>query len=277
MNEMKTYTKTKTILAMVLAPVLYFLVGQMVATVAAVVWGSKLAAQGISGDDLALKLTDILYEHNVLLTMAAALITFPIVYFIFYQRETAYAVNKRSLFLPVPFGITVCVTVNMLISLSQLPKYFPTYEKLAEAIYQGNILFEIIGIAVVPALIEELIYRGVVYKGFRQFFAPLWANLFSALVFGVMHMNVVQFVYALILGILFAWVYERYKNLWAPILMHMSANIFSILMTEWSPLQQFMSTAAGGMLTLFLILAGDIFIPMRMVKTVHAEKKEDAL
>lgn len=266
--EKRIYSNKRIICNMVLAPLSYYLIMQIVAMGASVYVTTRLAMEGLSEAELAAQTTERIYQYNVQLTMASALIALPIVFFLFYRRQEKLRRrgNPAGLLLMLPFGMAACLTVNMLISLSRLSEFFPGYDELAETIFQGNIWLELIGVAVMPALIEELIYRGVIYRGFRRFVKPVWAALLSALVFGIMHMNVVQFVYAFLLGLLLAWVYEAYRSILAPMLMHLAANAFSVLLTEWEPLGKALETAAGTWTMLGLMLLCDIAIPIYLCK-----------
>ncbi len=267
---MKTFSKGRTIASMILAPIVNFLIGQIVVVIATIFITTKLTMQGAAAEELLTLVTNEVLRYNVHLTGIASLISLPIAYFVLYEkqkREIAKGRDYCKLFLVIPFGMAVCVAVNMLISISGLPKIFPTYENLAETIFQGNIIFELFAVGVLPAIVEELVYRGILYKGFKKFVPVVFANLISSLIFGVMHMNMVQFVYAAILGILFAWVYEKYKSLWAPILMHMAANMFSVLMTEWKPLQDFINTSYGSMIMMAGIILGITVVPILISKT----------
>ena len=69
--------------------------------------------------------------------------------------------------------------------------------------------------------------------------------IFSAIVFGIYHLNVVQAVYAFFLGLFFAWVYDRYDSLWAPITAHMSANLFVILFGSSAIVNRLLSNLVG--------------------------------
>ena len=59
------------------------------------------------------------------------------------------------------------------------------------------------------------------------------AIILSAVIFGLMHYNIVQFIYAFLLGIFFAHLLEKTGELWTCILAHLAANMFSLLATEW--------------------------------------------
>lgn len=277
---MKLYSKSRTIASMILAPVINFLMGQIVVVIATIFITTKLSTEGVAMEELLVQVTNEVLKYNVHLTGIASLITLPIAFFLLYEKQEKVikkVADYGKLFLVIPFGVAVCVAANMLITVSHLPEIFPTYEELAETIFQGNIFFELLAVGMLPAIVEELIYRGVLYKGFKKFVPIVWANLISSFIFGAMHMNMVQFVYATILGSLFAWVYERYKSLWAPILMHMAANMFSVLMTEWTALADFLNTGVGSMIFLIGIVLGITFIPILIGKVTKESTKKSGV
>ncbi len=99
-------------------------------------------------------------------------------------------------------------------------------------------------IAVLPGVVEEFIFRGLLYREYRR--RSTWAAiLLSALLFGLMHMNLNQFCYAFVIGILFCLVYEATGSLLAPMLMHMVYNGNSVVMTYL--MESPAMTEAGGM------------------------------
>ena len=60
----------------------------------------------------------------------------------------------------------------------------------------------------------------------------IWpAAILSALLFGIYHANMIQFLYAFPLGILFAWYYEKSGTLLVPVLVHISLNFGACIFT----------------------------------------------
>ncbi len=83
-------------------------------------------------------------------------------------------------------------------------------------------------VAVMPALCEELIYRGVLFRGYRK--SSVWiAVLLTAFLFGMMHMNLNQFSYAFVLGVLFAFVREITGSILPTVLLHIYINGKSVV------------------------------------------------
>ena len=76
-------------------------------------------------------------------------------------------------------------------------------------------MFELLGSCLMIPLAEELLYRGVVERRLSLLCGSVPAIVLSAVIFGVMHWNVVQFLYAGILGLLLTWLLERTGFLYA--------------------------------------------------------------
>lgn len=70
-------------------------------------------------------------------------------------------------------------------------------------------MFELLGSCLVIPIAEELLFRGVVYKRLKLYFGVTPALIGSALIFGIMHVNLVQFLYAAVIGLLLAFVLEK--------------------------------------------------------------------
>ena len=67
---------------------------------------------------------------------------------------------------------------------------------------------ELFGTSVVTPILEEMLYRGLVYNRLKRSGRTGMAIVISGLVFGLIHFNLVQFLYAGLIGIFLAVVYE---------------------------------------------------------------------
>lgn len=95
--------------------------------------------------------------------------------------------------------------------------------------------------ALLPAVVEETTFRGVLLNSFHQEHNPWRAILFSAICFGCMHMNFNQITYALVLGILMGIMLEASGSILSTMLMHFTYNATSTTllyllpkMLDWS-------------------------------------------
>jgi membrane protease YdiL (CAAX protease family) len=75
---------------------------------------------------------------------------------------------------------------------------------------------------------EELTFRGLIHRIFRQNMLPWSATLLSALIFGLMHVQLGKAVWAFFLGLVTAASYEQTRSLLTPILIHALFNAVPI-------------------------------------------------
>lgn len=82
----------------------------------------------------------------------------------------------------------------------------------------------ILAIVIVAPIAEEAFFRGVVFNAWYREGGRRAAYIGSSLLFGVIHLNLVAFVPIVLLGLILAWVYERTRNILAPIAVHAVFN-----------------------------------------------------
>lgn len=87
--------------------------------------------------------------------------------------------------------------------------------------------------AVVPAVVEETVFRGTIYNTYSRR-KPLAGIFLSALVFGLMHMNFNQMPYAIYLGIVMAFMVEASDSIVTSMLMHFTINGTSTVISFFS-------------------------------------------
>ena len=137
----------------------------------------------------------------------------------------------RYIYVPV-VGFLMALGTNQLISLINIDRFFPGYEETSQTLFSMNMWAELAVLGILVPIVEELIFRAVVYERIRRYCSVTAAALWTSFFFGVYHGNVSQGVYAFLLGMLMVYVKEKYHTMAAPILFHMSANIYSVLATE---------------------------------------------
>ncbi len=86
----------------------------------------------------------------------------------------------------------------------------------------------ILVLCVIPAICEEFIFRGMIFKGLRSHYSAIVSILLTGLLFALIHQNIVQFIYPFIMGCVLALVMERTNNLIYPILIHFFSNLTTI-------------------------------------------------
>jgi hypothetical protein len=85
-----------------------------------------------------------------------------------------------------------------------------------------------LGACVGAPLVEEFLFRGVIYKSLKELTNKWFALIFSAMLFGVIHMHLPSFPALCLLGFFFALAYEVTGTLVVPILMHSIFNTVQV-------------------------------------------------
>ncbi|MFA6335038.1 MAG: type II CAAX endopeptidase family protein [Bacteroidales bacterium] len=84
-------------------------------------------------------------------------------------------------------------------------------------------------------VLEELFCRGIILRGLLKHLSPVKAILWSAAIFGVIHLNPWQAIPAFLIGVLMGWIYWKTRSLWTTIFIHFINNGFAYIVTIFFP------------------------------------------
>jgi membrane protease YdiL (CAAX protease family) len=94
----------------------------------------------------------------------------------------------------------------------------------------GVYILLVFAICVMPAIVEEFIFRGMIQRTLEKWNTgkngPIFAIVASAVLFSLFHMSPAQTLSQFFMGLLWAWVYHRTKNLSYPIILHFLNNFW---------------------------------------------------
>jgi len=94
----------------------------------------------------------------------------------------------------------------------------------------SGLLINLLIIAVLPAIGEELLFRGVLQKHFAEWFKnPHIAIWVTAVIFSFIHFQFYGFLPRMLMGALFGYLFYWSKNLWYPIIAHFVNNAAAVL------------------------------------------------
>ena len=131
-----------------------------------------------------------------------------------------------------------------------------------------------------PAISEELLFRGAILQGLRKRFGDIASIFLSALMFALMHQNLQQLVYPFLLGSIMAWIVLRSGSLFSSMLVHFINNFLVILFTYLSNVTSFSLELAGEwwFYLLALLLLGVTFAIIYLIdRFVYKHKSEENL
>ncbi|MFO7154242.1 MAG: type II CAAX endopeptidase family protein [Caldicoprobacter oshimai] len=125
------------------------------------------------------------------------------------------------------FGYAIVGFINM-VWYSMLNRIGNPVEPVFPPIKTGRqYIMAIMAMAVTPALVEEFLFRGVVLRGYERFGA-LTATVVSGVLFGLLHLNLVNLPAVIFLGIMISYVVVRTDSIFAGVLYHFTQNFLSI-------------------------------------------------
>jgi len=99
----------------------------------------------------------------------------------------------------------------------------------------SKMLFNVFLIAFVPAVCEEIFFRGIIQRFAHTFFKRWWLSIgISAFIFTLFHGSITQFVPIMIAGIILGWVYYITSSLWLCILLHFLNNGLQVIVSYFA-------------------------------------------
>lgn len=180
-----------------------------------------------------------------------------------YLWKAGYLTGDSRLYSPVSLGWTVVLGAGAILlldgltsALSFLPDWMEASFDYMQSSWAGILL-----VALAGPVVEELFFRGGVLRVLLRTCRRPWvAIVVSGLVFGLIHMNPAQVVFASFAGILLGWLYWRTRSLIPCMVVHVLNNSFSVWLTlrypEADSLRQVMG---GGSYTVCLAVAAVVF------------------
>ncbi|HNQ67160.1 MAG TPA: CPBP family intramembrane metalloprotease [Bacteroidales bacterium] len=205
-----------------------------------------------------------MYEISILKTLQfiSALFSFLIPAIIinklFSNKEESFLSYKTSptvwfyLLIPV-FLISIMPLMNIIIQWNEsivLPDSMSSMEtkikemegasqKMIELMLSGttvySILINIVLVAILPALGEEFLFRGILQKHFKELFGnPHIAIFVAAFLFSAIHFQFYGFVPRLILGMIFGYLVYFTGSIWPAVFAHFFNNFMAISVTYLS-------------------------------------------
>ena len=105
--------------------------------------------------------------------------------------------------------------------------FFPTgntYEYVIEYLNSIPIVILLVETCIMAPFFEELLYRGIILNGLINRYSRKKAIIYSALIFGIAHLNFPQGINAFLLGLIIGTVYYYTRSIYLCMIMHFANN-----------------------------------------------------
>lgn len=140
-----------------------------------------------------------------------------------YQKESR--LSKKKYIPLISLGISTAITLNMVIFLIIPP------QTITNPIHP---VLNLISSGIIGPIYEEILFRYLLYNRLKKKYQSTKAIIITSILFGLIHISPIKIIYALILGFIINFSYEKNKNILAPILIHIAANSIVLLLTEYN-------------------------------------------
>jgi uncharacterized protein len=82
--------------------------------------------------------------------------------------------------------------------------------------------------AVIAPFVEEIIFRGFIFAGFKARYGWVKAAVLSSGLFAIIHFQPLAIIGIFLMGMIFAFLYHYSGSIWPAIIMHMSTNLLAL-------------------------------------------------
>ncbi|MDR2605822.1 MAG: CPBP family intramembrane metalloprotease [Oscillospiraceae bacterium] len=192
--------------------------------------GGVLSAEMM--EEMTAKMTEDMYTYSIYIQLVSTIAGLAVMLPMWlatrkYRPQIKPGTTRNGLLLTVLFFPGVALILNYILALIgiEMP---PEFEQAFEALMSAPLWLQYLTVAIIGPIFEELIFRGVVLAR-SLYWMPKWlAVAVSSVLFGIWHLNAVQLIYAIPLGILMSLLYIRYRNLLLCIAAHIACNALSV-------------------------------------------------
>lgn len=162
-------------------------------------------------------------------------------------------------------GFVSSIFVSQLTSL--LIYIFPSYIEISkQSSTAANSLTQLITILIIAPIYEEVVFRGIILEHIENDKNIVGSIFLQAILFGLIHGNTVQCIYASLFGIVLGLIYLECKSILGCILAHIVYNVCAVFITPQLYINQTLS---------FIILViGIIVLVFEFIKRVPNYKRK---
>lgn len=178
-------------------------------------------------------------------------------------KQSFRNLNVQAIVIAVVGGVSMCLFSNAMVGIEQylLPRAMESYMELMELADVGNDWLVTLAAVVLAPIGEEILCRGLTLYYAKKALPYFWmANILQALLFGAIHGNLIQGLYAFAIGLMLGWVTERYHSLLPAMLLHFTVNFSSTVWIEkaffWVP---------DTLLSYLILLGITLFVTLSLV------------
>lgn len=159
-------------------------------------------------------------------------------------------VRGGTLLLSAGTGIWLGLFIAVFTRLPWIKATFPAISDLVAFVAGGSLIIFVLGSLLLGTLLEEWLFRGMLFHTLRQRLSVLWTVLFQAVLFGAVFMNVTVGAFAALGAIVYGAVRAGSHSLWGSLTTHVFSTGTLYIVLQWAGVWQ------SGTLGLVALISG---------------------
>lgn len=137
------------------------------------------------------------------------------------------------------YALTWSINISYSIFLYQhglIPPDTDIYSKLLGHTTWYTLILNLVLAGFLAPIVEETLFRGVVFGSLQAYFGKWTAAVLSAMIFSALHLQAYGFFPRFVLGVVLVYLYDKYKSLYPAIVLHGLNNIVATLIAANLPI-----------------------------------------
>lgn len=241
-----------SIVPLLAALVIQVLSGLACSVIGSIVYSVRIAMNGeaeLLNDPAALQaaVTDYVMQYIIYAVIVAQILTLigaAIWYGILIKKKNINrpikeCVKVRTVLMCVLAGIGLQLIIDFFLNIVALafPGVMGAYSELVKTVGIGEMTWiSMLATVILAPISEELLFRGLTLRFLRSAGVKFAiANVIQALLFGTLHLNLVQGIYAFVVGLVLGYVAGKCRTVFLPILLHLCFNFAGTFLGAWMP------------------------------------------
>ena len=193
------------------------------------------------------------------------------------HKKLTFSCEKKGFALLGILLLSAGFTVFMNIAINYIPwdAFLPEeMQYTSENTFKIPLYVSIVGYGILAPFAEEVCFRGVLFKYLKKMIKAPFAIVLSALFFGLYHGNLMQGLYAFIMGLIMGFLVHKTDSIAASILFHMVSNLIVTLYANIPELYYALYSLPGVIVMGLCVVVGIVLLSISLSAKGKEEVKE---
>ena len=202
--------------------------------------GGSLLQDGMTVEQADAAMLDIMFAHQTEILLISGFVVLLGLWLMAKLRKSTFgaftgiarSAKTPVLVLALAAGVAMSFWATIAINMIPWPEAMvESYVESSASLTSQQPVIDFLAVVLMAPLVEELLFRGVIYDALCVFVPAGAAVVFQAMLFGSTHGTLLWILYSTLIGCVLGYVRKRTDSLWPCILMHSAFNGSSYLFT----------------------------------------------